>query len=192
MLNFFEQPYTLLITAILVSFVMLMLRRIFPKKRHWWQWLVPVLFVAAAFGMDSLVQTDLEKINAVINTGVTAVEKENCDAIEAIITDNYRDSYHNTKDALIFHCRARLSEPLIEKNIKRILSIEVTPPKAIAIFTVRIVFDKKSSVSDFTSQMMTKVQLNLYKEKDNNWLISRIEILEINMRPVNWQHIGSY
>ncbi|GAI46979.1 unnamed protein product, partial [marine sediment metagenome] len=79
MFDFFEQPWTLLITAILVLLVVLMLRRIFPGKKHWGQWLLPLFLAALAFGLDYLVQTDLEKINAVISTAVKAVEQENSD-----------------------------------------------------------------------------------------------------------------
>ena len=121
MFNIFEQPWTLLVVAILTLPVLLMLRRIFPDKRHWWQWLLPPFLAVAAFGLDLLVQTDLEKINEVINTGIKAVENEDCASIEAIISDNYHDSYHNTKKHLMYHCRARLVEPLVEKNIKRIV-----------------------------------------------------------------------
>ena len=227
MFDIFEQPWTLLVVAVLIFLVMLIFRRI-PHQlslgsrrsiksplamlrgsrligagRHWWQWLLPALFVMAAFGLDLLVQTDTEKINAVINTGVKAVEEENCNAIETIISDNYRDSYHNTKEDLMYDCRANLSEPLVEKNIKRILSIEISPPKATVILTVRIVFDKRSYVyQDFKRLMLTKLKLDLQKEqvqpkleianqksKINRWFINRAEILEIDRQPVKWQDI---
>ncbi len=189
MFDIFEQPWTLLVVAIVTLLVMLIVRRISPEKKHWWQWFLPVLIAAAAFGLDFLVQTDLEKINAVIDTGVKAVEEENPDAIEQIISDNYGDSYHNTKDDLMYHCRARLSEPLVEKNIKRIVAIDVSPPKATAILTVRIVFDKRSYVyQSFKRLMLTKVKLDLQKEQDK-WLINRAEVLEIDMQPADWRHI---
>ena len=190
MFNIFEQPWTLLIVAIVVLLAMLMLRRILPEKRHWWQLALPAFLSVAAFGLDLLVQTDLEKINAVINKGVKAVEEENPDAIEAIISANYRDSHHNTKDRLIHHCRVLLSEPLIEKNIKRILAIEESAPKATVTLTVRIVFDKRSYVyQDFKREIFTKVKLDLQKELDNKWFINRVEILEIDRQPVKWQDI---
>ena len=190
MFNIFEQPWTLLITAIIVLFVMLMFRRIFPEKRHWWQLALPAFLAVAAFGLNWLVQTDLEKIKAVINTGVKAAEKENCDAIEKILSDNYRDSYHNTKQDLMRYCRDLLSEPLVEKNIKRIVSIEISLPKATVTLTVRTVFDKRSYVyQNFKRLMLTKVKLDLQKEQDNRWLITRAEILEIDRQPINWKDI---
>ena len=198
MLNVFEQSWTLLISAIVTLLIVLMVRRIFPEKWHWWQLILPVLLVAAGLALDYLVQTDTEKINAVINVAVKAVEEEDPDAIEAILADNYRDSYHFTKRTLMTHCRARLSAPLVEKNIRRIVSIEVSPspyqgrdspPTATAIFTVRILFDKQSYVyQGFKTQMLVKMKLDLQKQHDT-WLISRAELLEVDRQPANWQHI---
>jgi len=190
MFDIFEQPWTLLIVAILVLLVMLMLRRIFPEKRHWAQWLLPAFLTVAAFGFDLLVKTDSEKINAVINTAIKAVEEENPNAIEAIISANYRDSYHNTKRDLMRHCRARLSEPLVGKNYKTILEREISPSAATVVFTVRIIFDKKSFVyQNFKRSMLTKVKINLQKEQDGSWLINQAEILEIDGYPTNWRRI---
>ena len=186
----FEKPWPLLITAGVVFLLVLIFRIIFPQKRHAWQWLLPALLAAAAFGLDFLVETDREKINVVISTGVKAVEEENPDAIEAIIADNYRDSYHRTKNDLMRHCRATLSEPLVEKNIKRIRSIEISLPRATAIFTVRLVFDKHSYIyQSFKQQMFVKAQVDLQKQSNGTWLITRAEILELDLRPVNWQDI---
>jgi hypothetical protein len=189
MFDIFEQPWTLLIAAIIVLLVIWVLRCIFPEKRHWWQWLLPAFLTVAAFGFDLLIQTDLEKINVVINTGIQAVEEENPDAIEAIISDNYRDSYHNTKKDLMEHCRARLSEPLVAKNKKRPPIIEISPPKATVTLTVIIHFDKQSYVYQDIRLMWAKVKLDLQKEQDKRWLINRAEVLELNKQQANWRDI---
>ncbi len=197
----FDQPWPLLITAGFVFLLVLILRSILPEKRHDWQWLVPALLAAAAFGLDFLVETDHEKINAVISIAVMAVEEENPAAIKAIIADNYRDSFHKTKDVLMHHFRARLSEPLIEKNIKRIQAIELSSrsgealrgdesQNATAVFTLRMLFDKRSYVyQSFKQQLHVKAELNLHKQPDGRWLITRAEILELDLRPVSWKVI---
>ena len=116
------------------------------------------------------------------------VPQEDSDAIEAIISDNYHDSHHNTKKDLIYHCRAWLSKPLVEKNIKRILAIDISAPTATVDLSVRILFDKRSEVYGFRRQMFTKARLNLQKKQDR-WLINRVEILEIDRQPADWQKI---
>jgi hypothetical protein len=190
MFNCFEHPWGLITVAIVTLLILLMFRSIFPGKRRWWLWLLPAVLVLAAFGLDFLVETDLEKINAAIDKSVKAVEDEDPDAIEMIIADNYTDSYHSSKSVLMVHCREMLSEPLIEKNIKRTVSIDIRPPKATAIFTVRILFDKQSYVcQNFKSQMLTEVQADLQKHPDNRWLISRVELLKIDFQPAGWKSI---
>jgi hypothetical protein len=197
MFNFFEHPWGLIIIAIITLLILPMFRSIFPEKRRWWQWLLPVFLVVAAFGLDFLVETDLEKINAVIDKGVKAVEDEDPDAIEMIIADNYSDSYHSTKNALMAHWREMLSEPLFGKNIKRIVSIDLNPPKATVIFTVRVLFDPQSYVyQSFKQQLLAEVQANLEKQPDGlrlgtpygGWLINRVELLKIDFQPAGWQY----
>jgi len=100
MFNIFEQPWTLLTVSILVLFVILIFRRIFPEKQNWWQWFLPVLLAIGAFGLDYLVQTNFEKINTVINAAVKAVEEENCAALMTTISDNY--------EFLLYRCAAAL------------------------------------------------------------------------------------
>jgi hypothetical protein len=188
MFNIFEHPWVLVTIAGIALLILLILRSVAPQKCRWWLWLLPFVLVLAAFGFDFLVETDREKINAVIDTGVKAVEDEDPDTIEMIVADDYADSYHGSKSALMEHCRDVLSEPLIEKNIKRIVSIDIQRPKAIIIFTVRVLFDKQSFVyQNFKQQLLVEVQADLEKQPDGGWLISRVELLKMDFQPVKWQ-----
>ena len=190
MLDFFEQPYTLIGAAILVLFGILTYRSVMPEKRRWWQLLLPVFVAVAAFGLDMLVQTDLEKINSVINTIIEAVEEEDCNAIEAIIAEDYRDSYHNTKRHLLTHCRRRLTPSLIEKNKKTASLVELSPPNAIATLFMLTTFDKNSSISvNYKSFLFSKIEFHFRKQQDKTWLINRVEILELDRQPANWSRI---
>ena len=191
MFNFFEQPWTLLGAAVLVLFGVLTFRSIVPEKRRWWQLMLPALVALAAFGLDLLVRTDLEKIRALVKTGAKAVEEENCNAIAQIISDNYRDSYHNTKRDLMSHCMLKLSQPLIEKNRKIGLLIEISPPNATVTLTIITHFDKQSDIYKefFKPFMIIRTKLYLQKHRDKRWLISRVELLELDRQPANWQKI---
>jgi hypothetical protein len=190
MLNIFEQPWTLLAAAVLALFGILTFRSIFPEKRYWWQLPIPLFVAVAGFGIDFLVRTDLEKINAIIDVGIKAVEEENCNAIESIIADNYQDSYHKTKEDLMAHCRMELSAPVVEKNKKSACLVELSPPTAIATLFVLITFDKNSRVSqEYKSFILVKVKLYLQKQRDKSWLITRLEVLEIDRQRVAWQDV---
>ena len=190
MFNFFEQPYTLIGAAVLVLFGIFTFRSVLPEKRRWWQLLLPIIVVVAAFGMDVLVQTDLEKINSTINTVIKAVEEENCNAIEAMITENYQDSFHDTKRHLLTHCRQRLTPSLIVKNKKTASLVELSPPRATATLFMLTTFDKNSAISvNYKSFLFSKIELRLQKQQDKTWLINRAEILELDKQSAKWKDI---
>jgi hypothetical protein len=192
MFNVYENPWGLTGIAVVILFTILVLRTIFPEKRLRWLMVIPALIVVVAFALDYLVETDREKIDAVISTAVKAVQNEDPDAVSTVIANNYRDSYHSSKSALMSHCRTVLSEPIIEKNIKRIVSINIQPPNATVIFTVRTLFDKQSDIyQGFKQQMLTEAQANLRKQPDGRWLIDRIELLKIDLHPAGWKDVGS-
>ena len=88
------------------------------------------------------------------------------------------------------HCDNRLSQPLVDKCISRIISTDLSPRNAAVIFTARILFDEQSYIYDFRRQLFAKVKFDLQKEPDNQWRISRIEILEIDRQPADWKTIG--
>ena len=190
MFEIFEQPWTLVGTAVLVLFGMLTFRSFFPEKRRWWQLLVPVFLTVAAFGADMLVQTDLEKINSVINTAIKGVQQEDCSAIGATIANDYSDSFHSTKKHFMDHCRRELSKPLIDKGKKTGLLIDISDSNATAILFATIIFDKNSFISqNYKSFLLVKARLSIRKQSDKRWLISRIEILELDRQPTNWNSI---
>jgi len=191
MFDFFEQPYTLISAAVLVLFGVLTFRSVLPEKRHWWQLLLPVFVVVAAFALDMLVQTDLEKINSVIKTVIKAVEEEDCNTIEAMIAENYSDSFHNSKSHLMRHCRQRLTPSLIVKNKKRASPfVQLSPPRATAILFMLTTFDKNSSISvNYKSFLFSKTELHFQKQLDKTWLINRAEILELDRQPAKWNDI---
>ena len=182
------QAVLALAIAVLLTLQIIHVIGVYKDRR--WQWFVPIILVAAAFGLDLLVNTDLERINTLIRAVRKATEQENCDAIEALIYADYSDSYHNTKDDLMNHCRRLLSGPLVEKNRKMGLNIEVSPPEAAVTLTAIIHFDKQSRVyREYRPFVILKIQMDLQKEPDKRWLISRAEILEIDRQPVKWRDI---
>lgn len=175
----------------IVLLVMWVIRAVLPEKRRWWQPAIPLLIAVAAFGIDLIIQTDPERIKAVIYAASKAIEKENPNAMELLLSENYHDSRHKTKRDLMGYCRAILSEPLVEKNITRIASLEISPDKltAVAVVNIRILFDKRSFVyHDYKQLMFLKMKVNLLKE-NNKWLIGQAELLEVDMQHISWQDI---
>ncbi len=190
MFNIFENPWGLLTAAVVLAIVVWIFRSLAPQKMRWWLWLLPLAIGCAAFAIDFLVETDTEKIEKTIYALTKAVEQENCNAIAPLIAENYNDSYHKTKKFFTNYCKVRLEKPIIVKAITRIVSLEQASPNAIAIFTVRVLFDEQSDISQvYKSDIFFKVQADLEKQPDNQWLINRIELLEIDHFPAGWRGI---
>jgi len=144
---------------------------------------VPLVIAAMAFAVDRAVKTDTENIRSVIGRGVKAVEEENCDIIEAIVSENYRDSIHHNKEYLMADMRSKLAVPLVKKNYENMRQATVD-------FTVRIIFDEHSYVHQSMERMLIKVCAELIKDADGKWLISCVELRSLNLQPANWKDIG--
>ena len=182
------QAALLLTIAALLTFQIIHIIQTY--ERHRWQWFLPIVLAVAAFGFDTLVRTDMERINALIKTARKAAEREDFDAIGAIISADYEDSYHNTKDDLMNHCRRLLSEPLVEKTRKMSLDIDISSPKAEATLVTFVNFEKGSRVyREYKQFVIFKIKIYLQKEHDKRWLIHQTEVIEIDRQPVKWRNI---
>jgi hypothetical protein len=190
MFDLFEQPWTLVGVAVLVLFGMLTFRSLFPEKRRWWQLAVPAFIVAAAFATDLLVQTDREKIYALLKKGMKAVEQGNLDALAAIISADYNDSYHNSKQELMAHTWRQMERSGVQKIKKNSALIRVSPPHASATIIVLVRFEQDSYIAqNYKPWLLIKLRVNLQKQPDKSWLINRAEVLEVDRQPVQWQQV---
>jgi len=187
MWNVFEQPWTLLGAAVIVLFVVWTIRSVWPEKARFWQWLLPLSVAALAFGLDQAVATDLEKINAIVKAGVRAAENEDCMALARLIASDYEDSRHKSKEELIAHCRSRLTSPSIEKVSRIASDVKITPPQAVATFTIILRFHKDSYwAKAYKPSAIVVLEFHLRKQPDNSWLVRRAEVREVDKMPVNW------
>jgi hypothetical protein len=188
MWNIFETPWLLLIVAGVVFIGLAIFRGLLPPKRAWAFWFLPVAVAIAAFAIDFLVETDKEKIETVLAKACKAVENEDIESAEPLIWKNYSDSIHPTKQILLNHFQLRLSEPVIEKIVPAIVSLDIKPPNATLVFTARVMFDPKGPVYEYRKMMLFKAQADLIKEGDA-WFFSRAEILTIDLQPAGWKYM---
>ena len=207
MRSIFEQPWLLLIVSAVALLVVFVIRAIFPQ-RFKWLWLLPILLAASAFTIDYFIETDTEKVRNVIAKVVKAAEKENPELLTPLFSEDYRDSFHASKEAILNNCRWWLSQPIIKKNVLRIISLKVEPPnarldsplasirgrsgssarRAESVFTVRVVFDPQGPVFEYRKMMVFKLRAD-FREERGAWFFSRVEVLEIDLHPAEWQHI---
>lgn len=188
MINVFELPWLLLIIAGIALLAVFIFRDMLPGKGKWLFVATPVFIAILAFALDYFVRTDNEKIASVISRAVKAVEREDVNALAPLISNDYHDSFNKSKKELLWRCRQRLSEPVIEKNVLRIVSLKIQGDVADAVFTVRTVFDPKGPIADSVQMMLFKFDAKLHKQGDD-WYFTRVELLEIDMHPADWHHI---
>lgn len=191
----FSKTLTLVIKAVLglgiaTLLTFMIIHIIATYERHRWQWFIPLILAFSAFGLDFMVRTDLERINALIKTARKACEQEDLDAIGALISENYSDSFHNSKEDLVNHCRSLLTEPLIETTTKMSLEIDISSPRAEAILVSIVNFERQSRIyRDYKQFVIFKIRLYLQKEPGKKWLIHRTEVIEIDRQPFKWRDI---
>jgi len=179
------------VLVILLIFALAAVEAFSLKKRRWQFALLPFCIATAAFTCDWLVTTDREKVNNLVQTLMLAVEREEPDTIDSLISDEYSDPVHSTKEPLMRYCRRILSKPLVEKNKKMALTIEMSPPTATVMLVAMAKLDQTSPLYHryFVPAASAKVQLNLKKYADGQWLIVSARVLEVNRQPITWTRI---
>jgi len=190
MTNIFEQPWLLLIVAGVVFLGVAFFRDLLPARRGWLFWLLPVVIAILAFAIDFFVQTDREKVEKVIAKGVKAAEKEDVDAAGRLVANDYHDTFNESKEVFLARLRMYLPQPVIEKNILKIISLKVDSTKAVAVFTVRVLLDPQGPVYEYRKIMLLKFEAQLVKQ-GNSWLFNKVELLEVDMLPVDWKNLQS-
>jgi hypothetical protein len=186
----FEQPWMLLTIAVGVLLVLRILYWFLADKWRWWIWLLPVVIAISAFALDYFVVTDSEKIRQVIQTCIVDVEHENVDAFEKLFADDYHDSFHHDKESMMNNFRSMLSRPLVEKGHLKISALKINGTQAKVNFGVWINFEKESEIyRTYKPQAFVLMMIELQKQADKRWLISRAELLEADLQKVRWSDI---
>ncbi|MBN1973602.1 MAG: hypothetical protein JW787_08175 [Sedimentisphaerales bacterium] len=191
MFDFAQQPWTLLGIAVIVLFGIFTYRSVVPEKNRWRQFLIPLIIAAAAFGIDTLVQTDKEKIEAVLDAGIKAVEEENFSDIELYISDDYRDSFHASKQQLIDHAQRELDMNMVETSKRTDLLFDnISENKAKVNLFMQIILSKNSPISQAYPVPFFKLRVDInFIKQNNNWLINNIEINSVNQQSARWNQI---
>lgn len=186
MSQIFETPWPVLTAAIIALGVVVIIRQTWSDKSRWWQLLIPLLIAAAGLGIEHFIETDYEKIESVIEVGRQAVISQDVGRLSSIISPDYSDSRHYSKDALLLFCRDLLSQPFVERIKKQQEQINVSGNNAEAELSVRLHLHPQNPYALGGTLMYVKMKLNLTKTAYGNWLISDSEIISINNQPFGW------
>jgi len=182
----FETPWPVLTVALIALTVVVIIRQTWPDKRRWWQLLIPAVLAVGGFGLEHFIETDYEKIESVINSGIEAVIDQDLGQINRIISPDYSDSRHRSKASLMGYCRDLLAQPFVERIKRQQVQIIISAPEAEAEISVRLHLHPQNTYALGGTLMYVKMKLYLAKTPYGNWLISRTEIISVNNQPLNW------
>ena len=111
----FESPWILIIVSVALFCVISIFRNAKPEKARWWQFLIPLIVLGAAFAVDYFVQTDTEKIETRIITARDAVLERNPQTIINMIDEDYLDPGRVNKLMISSKCRQYLNRPFADR-----------------------------------------------------------------------------
>jgi hypothetical protein len=195
---FFLNPRSIALLKILIPIaagglsIWLIISIVQLQDRSAYTWLLPLILLLTGFGFDWLVKTDMEKIKAAINTSQRACRQEDIKLFSSIVSDNYQDSFHIDKQALLGHFKTYFSEPLCDSITKTFIQTNKRDSEATVTVAYFIIFNQDSFVSRDYGVLTAKVALRmiLKKEADRQWRISKAELVEVNNQPFNWATVS--
>ncbi|NQV34609.1 MAG: hypothetical protein HQ515_18085 [Phycisphaeraceae bacterium] len=189
MWNVYEQPWLLATISLGLFLLIGALRSAYPEKMKVWTWLIPVLVLGAGLGLDYRVDTDREKVLITLKQLLNAAESHDVRTIDQCVAIDYSDSYHRSKARLLGHIRNRFSNPVFEKIRTMALYVSsIENGVAEAGLTATVVFDPESTVAQIVgTSVLTRLEFRLTRQANGQWLLSTMELKEVNKQPVNWR-----
>ncbi len=189
MTNIFQTPWLLLFVSLVLLLIIAVWRQSYPEKQRWWQLLLPLSVAVIAFGLDHFVKTDREKVKQVIKCARDAVVTEDADRLGTTVSADYSDRSHNSRDNLVRFMRSFFTTTKIDKAPQTTGQIVVDAPTATAENVYRVHVEPNSAYTQAASLYYVKVRIRLRKNANAQWLITNLELLELNFQPFHWRDL---
>ena len=190
-MNVFESPWLLLIAAA-ISFIVVMTIRNASEKNRIALLLIPVLIAASAYSLDHFIVTDKEQINNILNNIKKVITNRDAQLFEQIVSSDYTDSVHKSKDTLMIFAKIALSKPAINKvqyNKGEILFKDNIASQEVTIF---LSIDENSMYANYGKAVIVDASLEFSKSPSNMWHLSTFEVDSVQKQPMNWRSIKSH
>ena len=169
-----------------IALIVLAFLVLFTDVKSWQKALIPLAIIGLAFGIDLIIKTDKEQITAIIENCKTAAVNRTPAVIAEYLSNDYRDSFHSSKASIVMHCNSMLSQPLVSKVNIPFTEMVIEEDSAKVTIDAVVFLDKNSPYSSVEERLPMKVELN-FKKNSDEWLISRVEILEIMKKDFSWR-----
>ena len=147
---------------------------------------MPLLVAGAAFGIDMLVVTDHEAIEAVIDSVMQAAIDQDAEKIDGFIAESYCDTSHRSKEELAKFCQRLLAEPIAEKTKYKSFLLDIATPDAQVETEVVVHLHPESRYAMVGTLTFVKMKISLKKTHDKEWFIIGSEITSVNNQKFGW------
>ncbi|HAL44790.1 MAG TPA: hypothetical protein DCP47_02575 [Phycisphaerales bacterium] len=190
MWNLFEYPFVGIGIGLITFIGFWIFRVVWPSKKRRWQYFVPLAIYIAAFAVAYFVQTDNEKITATINKGISAFQKNQIEPIREIISDDYSDSLHSSKEIIVAYCQALFQTITVDKVTFLSKKSEIKNNRAMLTIEAMVKFAEQSQIAQMGKPfLIVKGRFSFVKTADKKWVINSSEILELDRQPIDWDQI---
>lgn len=186
MMNVFQTPWLLLSISLVILIIAAVFRQSFENKQRWWQLLIPFALIAGSFGLDYFVRTDYEIIVSTLKSARKSIVAEDVDRLATVVSPEYSDRSHRSKEQLISFLRSFFSTTKIAKSPRRSSDIVITGDTAEAEMLYRVHLEPNSAYTQAASMYFVKVRFTLAKTGDKEWQLVRTELVELNFQPFHW------
>jgi len=190
MWNVFEFPFLGIAIGLTVFICFWIFRVVCPSRKRRWHYFVPLAIYIAAFAVSYFVETDNEKVLAVLNKGISAFQQRDIQPIKEIIADDYADSLHSSKTYIVAYCQGLFETAMVDKVTFLSRKTDIQGGSATMTFEASVKFAEQSHIAQMgKSFLFIKAKLYFEKTADKRWLINSSEILELDRNPIDWKQI---
>ncbi len=182
----FESPWILIIVAVVLFCGVAIFRNAKPEKARWWQLLLPLLVLGAAFAIDYLVETDTEKIQSRITTARDAVIARDSQTIISMIDENYQSPGSVNKESISSKCRQYLGRPFADKIKINSSIVTINNDEATCAINVTVHLNPASDYTEYVDMAIISAKIDFVRRGDD-WFVSSVVIEKINNNePPKW------
>ena len=186
MFNPLETPWLLLIVGILTLIIGTWVRDSLSPKIGLWLILAGVFIAAAAFAIDYAFQTDYEQVRHLIDICKKAAVAGDSRPIGPCISEEYADSVHPTKSALLAYADGIFKTAGISKIHFRSMTFQFSGDSAHAGLNVAVFLDPQKSSVAMGGLLFVEIGVQFRKENNNRWYINSAEIESVNNDHAGW------
>jgi len=186
MLNIFENPWLLISLAAFLLIAAGVCRQVRPEWGYW-PLLAAALAAGLGLGLDRLVQTDKEKIVAVIDACRRSAAASSARGFEPMIADNYSDAVHPDRQSLLNDAERILSRIVFHRIQVKSHTIRIEGRRAQSDLRLRVFMDPQRSDYPLAGGLMlVSMGLDYAKNAEDRWQITRVELRSVNDATVDW------